>query len=84
MDGPDRRPGRKTLAAALKDHDFDYIMQLAVDQVEAGADILDVNVGVPGVDEVALLPEVIRIVTGAVDVPVSIDSPNHDAVAAPW
>lgn len=44
--------GRKKLAAALKEGDFEYVKQLALKQVEAGADILDVNVGVPGIDEV--------------------------------
>ncbi len=74
--------GRKKLAAALKEGDFDYVAQLAVSQVEAGADILDVNVGVPDVDEVALIREVIAVVSAAVEVPISIDSPNHDAVEA--
>ena len=74
--------GRKKLSAALVDRDFDYVEQLAVSQVEAGADILDVNVGVPGADDVALMREVVGVVSGVVDVPLSIDSPNHDAVAA--
>jgi len=49
--------GRKKLAAALKEGDFEYVKQIALNQVAAGADILDVNVGVPGVDEVELLPK---------------------------
>jgi len=55
--------GRKKLAAALKDGDYEYVRQLATRQVETGADILDVNVGVPGIDEVAVLPEVAKIVS---------------------
>ena len=74
--------GRKKLAAALKEGDTDYVKQLAIQQVESGADILDVNVGVPGIDEVALLPEVARLVTEIVDVPVCLDSANHQAIAA--
>lgn len=74
--------GRKRLQAALKEKDYDYVVSLAVAQVEAGADILDVNVGVPGIDEVATIKEVIRVVAAAVDVPICIDSPSHEAVAA--
>ena len=74
--------GRKRLAAAIKDGDYDYIVNLAVRQVEAGADVLDVNVGVPGIDEVKTMEEIVGIVTDAVDVPLCIDSPNHAAVAA--
>ena len=74
--------GRKKLAAALKDGDFDYVKQIALNQVAAGADILDVNVGVPGVDEVDLLPKVAKIVSETVDVPLCLDSANRDALAA--
>lgn len=74
--------GRKKLAAAITDGDYDYITALAVAQVEAGADILDINVGVPGIDEVKTMREVVGAVAGAVDVPLCIDSPNHEAVAA--
>ena len=61
--------GRKKLAAALKEENFEYVKQIALNQVAAGADILDVNVGVPGVDEVDLLPKVAKIVSETVDVP---------------
>lgn len=74
--------GRKKLAAALKDGNYEYVRQLAVKQVEAGADILDVNVGVPGLDEVAVLPEVAKMVAETVDVPICLDSANRDALAA--
>ena len=65
--------GKKKLAEALKAADFDYVCKEAVVQVEAGADILDVNVVTPGVDEVAVLPKVLEAVMGAVDVPLCID-----------
>jgi 5-methyltetrahydrofolate--homocysteine methyltransferase len=74
--------GRKKLAAALKDGDYDYVRKLATRQVETGADILDVNVGVPGLDEVAVLPEVAKIVSEIVHVPLCLDSANHEALAA--
>ena len=74
--------GRKKLAAALKESDFEYVKQIALKQVGAGADILDVNVGVPGVDEIDLLPKVAKIVSETVDVPLCLDSANRDALAA--
>jgi 5-methyltetrahydrofolate--homocysteine methyltransferase len=74
--------GRKKLAAAIKEGDYDYVRQQALTQVEMGADILDVNVGVPGIDEVAVLPEVAKIVSETVDVPLCLDSANHQALAA--
>jgi len=74
--------GRKKLAAALKESNYDYVKDLAIRQVNAGADILDINVGVPGADEVTLLPEVAKIVSETVDVPLCLDSANRDALAA--
>ncbi len=74
--------GRKKLAAQLKERNFDYVRGLAKKQIEAGADILDVNVGVPGEDEVVLLPEVCKVVMEATDVPLCIDSANSEVLAA--
>lgn len=74
--------GRKKLAAALKEGNYDYVKKLATRQVETGADILDVNVGVPGIDEVAVLPEVAKLVSELVEVPLCLDSANHKAIAA--
>jgi len=74
--------GHKKLATALTERDFDYIRQLAATQIANGADILDVNVGVAGLDDVSLLPEVIQIVTDEVDIPICIDTPNPEALAA--
>lgn len=50
--------GRKKLAEAFQQRNFDYVRELARKQVEFGADILDVNVGVTGIDDAALIPEV--------------------------
>jgi 5-methyltetrahydrofolate--homocysteine methyltransferase len=74
--------GRKKLAAQLKERNFDYVRGLVLKQVEAGADILEVNVGVPGEDEVVLLPEGCKVVIEAADVPLCIDSANREALAA--
>jgi 5-methyltetrahydrofolate--homocysteine methyltransferase len=74
--------GRKKLAAQLKERNYDYVRGLVLKQVEAGADILDVNVGVPGEDEVVLLPEVCKVVMDVTDVPLCIDSANSEALAA--
>nr|HID12236.1 pterin-binding protein [Anaerolineae bacterium] len=74
--------GHKRLAAALEKGDFEYVRELAARQVAAGADVLDVNVGVPGLDEVALLPQVVKAVAARVGVPICIDSANPDALAA--
>ena len=74
--------GHKRLAVALRESDLDYVQELATRQVEAGADILDVNVGVPSLDEVALLPQVVQVATARVEVPLCIDSANPDALAA--
>ncbi len=74
--------GRKKLAAALQAADFEYIRELAVSQVEAGADILDINVGVPGIDDVSLMEQVVKLVTSWIDVPLCLDLPNPAALAA--
>ena len=74
--------GHKKLATALREEDYDYIRELARKQVEAGADVLDINVGDPELDEISLLPRVIEIVTEEVDVPICLDSANHEALAA--
>jgi len=74
--------GRKKLAAALKEGNIEYVKEIALKQVAAGADILDVNVGVPGVDEIDLLPKVAKIVSETVDVPLCLDSANRDALSA--
>ncbi len=74
--------GKKKLAAALQAGDLELIRQEAVGQVQAGADILDVNVGLPGLDEVAVLPLVVQAVMSAVDVPLCLDSHSPHALAA--
>jgi 5-methyltetrahydrofolate--homocysteine methyltransferase len=74
--------GKKRLAAALVEGNLDIVRQEALAQVDAGADVLDVNVGAAGVNEVDLLPEAVRLVIETVDAPVCIDSANGDALRA--
>jgi 5-methyltetrahydrofolate--homocysteine methyltransferase len=74
--------GRKRLAAALKERDLDHIRALARQQVAAGADLLDINVGVPELDEASLLQEIVQVVAAEVDRPLCIDTANAEALAA--
>ena len=74
--------GRKKLAAALQAGDLEMVRQEALDQVAAGADVLDVNVGASGVDEVDLLQKAITLVMETVDVPLCIDSSRPEALKA--
>lgn len=73
---------KKELTAALKEGNFDLIRNEALAQQEEGADVIDVNVGAPGVDEVALLPLAVKIAAEATGLPISIDSSNPLAVEA--
>lgn len=72
--------GKKTLQGALKNRDLDYVCRLALDQLNAGAHILDVNVGTPGVDETELLPLAVQAIQSITDVPLQIDSANPVAI----
>jgi 5-methyltetrahydrofolate--homocysteine methyltransferase len=74
--------GRKKVLAALQEGNFDVVRKDAVDQVAAGAHILDVNAGVPGVDEKALLQQVLRTVMEVSDVPLCIDTADPEALAS--
>ena len=74
--------GKRKLVAALQAGDMQALQEEAIAQVQDGADILDVNVGVPGLDEVALLPRAVQAVMNAVDVPLCLDSHNPKAIEA--
>ncbi len=74
--------GNKKLAAALQEGNLDAVRKLAERQVAWGADVLDVNVGVPGLDEVQMIAKVVEIVSQAVDVPLCIDSGKAEILAA--
>jgi 5-methyltetrahydrofolate--homocysteine methyltransferase len=74
--------GKKKLADALRAGDLSVVKKEAVEQVAAGAAILDCNVNAQGVNDVKMLPEAVKLIMETVDVPVCIDSPNVDALAA--
>jgi 5-methyltetrahydrofolate--homocysteine methyltransferase len=74
--------GKKKLTASLQAGSLDVVRQEATGQIQAGADVLDVNVAALGVEEVALLPEVVKAVQAIVDVPLCVDSTNPDALEA--
>lgn len=66
--------GKKRLKEALKNKEMSYILNQAMEQVHAGAEILDVNVGLPGIDEKEMMVQVVKELQGIVDVPLQIDS----------
>jgi 5-methyltetrahydrofolate--homocysteine methyltransferase len=74
--------GKKKLSAALVQGDLGVVHKEALAQVEAGADVLDVNVGAAGVDEVDLLPRAVRLVMETVDTPLCIDTADIKAMTA--
>jgi len=73
---------RKKLVSTLQSGDFSYVLELAKSQIAAMADVLDVNVGFPGVDDVKLLPETVKILQENFDIPLCLDSPNPLAIEA--
>ncbi|MGN0775149.1 MAG: homocysteine S-methyltransferase family protein [Candidatus Ventricola sp.] len=74
--------GKKRFQQALREGDLNYIVSQAIEQEEAGAQILDVNVGLPGVDEPEMMRRVVTAISGAVSLPLQIDSSNPEAIEA--
>ena len=74
--------GKKAMKEALLKGDMGYVAARAVEQAEAGADILDVNAGVPGIDEKGSLCEMVRRIQSVTDLPLQIDCTKPDAVEA--
>ena len=74
--------GRKKLAAAMTEGNYDYIGQLVENQIAWGADVLDINVGVPGLDEVSVVPRIIDLIKSISDIPLCLDSSNPAVLAA--
>lgn len=72
--------GKKKLKAALTEGDVAYVLREAVSQSDAGAHVLDVNVGVPGIDEAAALDSTIQAVQGVTDIPLQIDTSDANAL----
>ena len=74
--------GKKRFQQALREGDIDYIVLRGVEQQDAGADILDVNVGLPGLDEPEMMRRTVRALQAAVDLPLQIDSSDPKAIEA--
>ena len=72
--------GKKRFQQALREGDMNYVLEQAVSQTEAGAQILDVNVGAPGVDEPALMEQVVKALQSVVSLPLQLDSSNVQAL----
>ena len=72
--------GKKRFQQALREGDMNYVLEQAVSQTEAGAQILDVNVGAPGVDEPALMEQVVKALQSVVSLPLQLDSSHAEAL----
>lgn len=74
--------GKKRFKQALIENDMDYILGQAIEQIEGGADILDVNVGLPQIDEREMMIKTIKALQSIVDVPLQIDSTKPEVLEA--
>ena len=74
--------GKKRFKQALKEHDIDYILQEGIRQQECGVHILDVNVGLPEIDEPAMLKETVEELQAVIDLPLQIDTSDAAAMEA--
>ena len=74
--------GKKLFKEALREKNFDYILKEGISQEEKGADILDVNVGLPEIDEKEVLTHTVKLLQGVTDLPLQIDTSNADAMAS--
>ena len=72
--------GKPRLKEALQNADYDYICRLGLEQIGAGGHILDVNVGMPGLDEVEALSKAVLALQGITDTPLQIDTSNYEAM----
>ena len=74
--------GKKKLQQELREHKLDMVLQFATEQEEGGASILDVNMGMSGIDEKEMMLEVLMELSGVTDLPLSIDSSHIDVLEA--
>lgn len=72
--------GKKRFKEALLANDIDYILNQAIEQIHGGADILDVNVGLPGIDEGDMMCRAVKALQGVADVPLQLDSTMPDVL----
>lgn len=70
------------MVSTLQEKNFEYMLSLAKTQIDASAEVLDVNVGFPGVVDEKLLPEAVIALQDHFDIPLCLDSPNHKAIEA--
>ena len=73
--------GKKRFQQAVREGDMNYLLEVAVSQAESGAAVLDVNVGVPGVDEPAVMARAVKAIQSVVSLPLQLDSSNPEALA---
>lgn len=74
--------GKSRFKQALKEHDLDYVLKEGITQQEKGAHILDVNVGLPDIDEVSMMKEVVTELQSVTSLPLQIDTVNIEALDA--
>ena len=72
--------GKKKFKQALRDHDLQYILKEGVTQQDNGAEVLDVNVGLPEIDEPAMMEEVVRDLQSVIDLPLQLDTSDPEAM----
>ena len=74
--------GKKNIKEALKENRLEYIVNEAISQSDAGADILDINIGLPGIDEKAVMLNILKELDGVVNTPLQIDSSKTEVLEA--
>ena len=74
--------GKKRLQQALRENDLDYVVSLGIAQQEQGADVLDVNVGLPGIDQERVICEVVERLSASTVLPLQIDSTDPAVIEA--
>lgn len=74
--------GKERFKDALIGEDMDYILTQAIEQLDEGADILDINIGLPEIDEPKMMSKVIKAIQSVTDIPLQIDSSNYEALEA--
>ena len=74
--------GKKLFKEALRNNDINYILHQAIEQVRAGADILDVNVGLPDIDEKSMMVRIVKAIQSVTDVPLQLDSTDPEVLDA--
>lgn len=74
--------GKKRFKEALKNNEMDYILGQAIEQVQGGAEILDVNVGLPGIDEKEMMVRTVKALQGVTNLPLQLDSTIPEVLEA--